>query len=53
MTINSPSGKRSAVGVSMIPGNPKLPVVTRCQLLAAKLGKHKNVPTTVNEITLL
>ena len=42
VTTNSPSGKRCAVGRSMIPGSPKLPAATRCASLAAVWGKNKD-----------
>ena len=35
MVINSPSGKRLAVGRSMMPGNPKLLAVT-CRISTAE-----------------
>ena len=52
MTNNSPSGKRSAVGRSIIPGKPKLPADTRCVSLSAKWGKNKDAAITMSEIAL-
>ena len=52
MTTNSPSGKRSAVGRSMIPGKPKLPADTRCVSLAAKWGENKDAEILMSETAL-
>ena len=52
MATNSPSGKRLAVGRSIMPGSPKLPTVTRCGSLAKAECKNKNVQKTVSETAL-
>lgn len=49
MTTNSPSGKRRAVGISITPGSPKLPKVTRCVSLAAALVKNKDDKTIMSD----